>query len=193
MAGQLNKMHTNISTNLQGVSRKLCNLISLVALCRLHAVRFLDWKQKSNCREGPCTEIHLKTQAKHCEVRIVSFLFPILGLKLIHYCEDQRCKGRVFLFDCVMQPYRLIHEELSKFATCQKRKVKTFQNPAIFWQPAQTYCGNMMISGKKIPPNLATLDNYFQKCPMYELHWIIFCQQVEKNCKREKSLVKSYF
>jgi len=52
--------------------------------------------QKSNCREGPCTEIHLKSEAKLCEVRIVSFLFPILGLKLIHYCEDQRCKGRVF-------------------------------------------------------------------------------------------------
>jgi hypothetical protein len=46
---------------------------------------------------------------------------------------------------------------------------------------------------KIIPPNLATLDNSFHKCPMYELHWIIFCHQVKKTCKRKKSLVKYTF
>lgn len=51
---------------------------------------------------------------------------------------------------CDVAIQAIIHKELSKFATCQKRKVKTFQNPAIFWQPAETYCVNMMISGKKI-------------------------------------------
>jgi hypothetical protein len=36
------------------------------------------------------------------------------------------------------------------------RKVEKFKNPAIFWQPVETYCPNMAISEKNIPQNLVS-------------------------------------
>jgi hypothetical protein len=66
-------------------------------------------------------------------------------------------------------------EELAKFGYRSERKVEKSKNPAIIWQPAETYCPNMAIS------EIVTLVHFFRKNPFYELNWILFfCWQVVK-------------
>jgi hypothetical protein len=48
-------------------------------------------------------------------------------------------------------------------ATVQSVSKNCCKNPNILWQHAGTFCQNMVISGKKIPENRATLALFFHE------------------------------
>jgi hypothetical protein len=79
----------------------------------------------------------------------IIFLFPILGLKSIHYCQDQRCKVG-FFFSIVSCSHTGNHPRgIIQIWYMSEKESKTFQNPAIFWQRAETYCLTWWFQEKK--------------------------------------------
>jgi hypothetical protein len=79
----------------------------------------------------------------------------------------------LFLKFCNVVTLLIIHEELVKFGCMLGRKVKKFQNPAIFLRQVGTNWPNLTIS-KEIPENLTTLALFFHKNPLYALQGIFF-------------------
>jgi hypothetical protein len=71
-------------------------------------------------------------------------------------------------------------EELAKFGYKLERKVINFKNSANLWWPARTFCLKYVNFRIKFPRNLATLEQFFHKNPLYELHWIFLCCQMTK-------------
>jgi hypothetical protein len=57
-------------------------------------------------------------------------------------------------------------DELAKFGYRSETKIERFKNPAIFWQPAGTYCPNVAISSLK-SGNIGTF--FIHKNALYEL------------------------
>jgi hypothetical protein len=52
----------------------------------------------------------------------------------------------VFFQFCGVATWMVLHKSQIKFAYRSERKVESFKNPAISWQPAGTYCLTMAIS-----------------------------------------------
>jgi hypothetical protein len=73
-------------------------------------------------------------------------------------------------------------EELAKFGYRSERKLKieNWKNLATFWCPIGTYCPKFGDSFFLNPRNFVILAHLFQKCPLYNLHYILLVAKWNK-------------
>ncbi len=145
--------------------------------------------QKSNCREGPCTEkftLRLKQNIAKWEVYHIFISNSWIEINSLVKIKDARVW---FFFSIVWCSHTDNHPwGIIQICYMSEKESKNISEPCYI----MVTCRNLLPKyddsrKKKIPPNLATLDNSFHKYPMYELALDYLWSPSEED------LLKSYF